>query len=411
MKNIITLFFAVAVAGMLSAQINPRHDKGIFKEFKKGYYQNSILKGIEDFEESKTVSSPRKYFAVDMSGIDIPTSLDQFKKQWHTKPISQGSSGTCWCFATISFLESEIYRINKLEVKLSEMYVVYWEYVERAKQFVKDRGMTTFGEGSEANAVPKIINQYGIVRESDYNGMLPGQTVHNHEAMVNEMDVFLKSVKSSADWNEDVVVVNIKSILNKYMGIPPATITFDGKEMSPLSYLKDMLKIIPSDYFSFMSTNDKPFNQMDELVEDDNWRHAANYYNVPINDFMTIIKNALNEGYTISLCGDVSEPGNDRWSQCAVIPTFDVPSEYINDDARQLRLANKSTTDDHCLHLIGSFEKEGKCWFLVKDSGAGAFDGANSGYKYLSEDYVKLKMMNILVYKMAAKEILDKIIK
>jgi bleomycin hydrolase len=132
---------------------------------------------------------------------------------------------------------------------------------------------------------------------------------------------------------------------------------------------------------------------------------------VSADDFMKIIVNAIKSGYTISICGDVSEAGIDKEKQVAMIPSFDIPSEYINDDARQLRLENGSTTDDHCIHLVGYLMKDNKYWFLAKDSGAGAFDGKYPGYKYLSEDYVKLKMMNILLYKYAAKEVLDKIIK
>ncbi|NTW33465.1 MAG: peptidase C1, partial [Bacteroidetes bacterium] len=85
--------------------------------------------------------------------MDIPTSVDQFTKSWYQPPVSQGNTGTCWCFSTTSYFESEVYRLTKKEVKLSEMYTVYWEYVEKAKRFIKEKGNSAFGEGSEANAV------------------------------------------------------------------------------------------------------------------------------------------------------------------------------------------------------------------------------------------------------------------
>jgi bleomycin hydrolase len=113
----------------------------------------------------------------------------------------------------------------------------------------------------------------------------------------------------------------------------------------------------------------------------------------------------------LCLCGDVSEPGFDRFTQCGIIPDFDIPSAYIDENSRQLRLVNSATTDDHCMHLIGYYEDHGQYWFVLKDSGAGAYDGTFKGYRFVTADYIKLKMMNILVYKEAARPVLDRIIK
>lgn len=410
MKKHLIFFILILCCNFLFAQDTLKKDKAIFKEYKSGYYQNSILKGIEDYKDSVPVVK-RKYFTADLSGISCPASPDDFTKYWFSEPVSQGNTGTCWSFATTSFFESEIYRVAEKKVKLSEMYFVYWEYVERAKYFMLHKGDCTLGEGSEANAVPRLMQDHGVVPKSAYSGLLEGQIVYDHSKMYDDLYAYLMSVKTVAAWNDSVVTGNVKAILNKYMGKPPATFSCENKMYSPQSFLTDYCKIIPRDYFSFMSDNKFAFNQKAELVEDDNWWHSKNYYNVSIDDFMKIIKSAVDSGFTISICGDVSEPGIDKVKQVAVIPTFDIPSELIDDNARQLRLGNGSTTDDHCIHLVGYLVKDGNIWFLTKDSGAGAFDGKYQGYKYLSEDYVKLKMMNILLYKYAANEVLDKIIK
>jgi bleomycin hydrolase len=168
---------------------------------------------------------------------------------------------------------------------------------------------------------------------------------------------------------------------------------------------------VPFDYFSFMSNTEQAQNQHAELIEDDNWRHFDEYYNVNLNDFVLVLTNALNNGYTACICGDISEPGFDREQGVAVIPTWDIPSAYIDENARQFRLINKTTTDDHCMHIVGFTWQEGKYWFLTKDSNAGAFDGPVKGYRFISEDFVRLKMMNIMVHKQAGKPVLDKIIK
>lgn len=333
------LLFLLIFPTLIYAQTKPSKDVGKFVEYKTGYYENSILKGIKEFETQKQkISQPSKKFSVDFANKDVPNSPSQFKSVWFTNPVSQGATGTCWCFSATSFIESEVFKNTNQKIKLSEMFGVYWEYVERAKYFVQQKGNCTFSEGSEANGLIRTIKLYGLVPESEYSGKLSGQKVHNHEKLVNEMNIYLQTVKKNCFWNEEVVVSTIKNILNKCLGEPPTKINENGKELTPLQYSSDVLKINPRDYFSFMSIKDKTFNQMGELVEDDNWWHGSNYYNISIEDFMKAIISAVNKGYSVSLCGDVSEPGMDRDSKCAIIPTFDIPSEYIDDDSRLIRL-------------------------------------------------------------------------
>jgi len=126
---------------------------------------------------------------------------------------------------------------------------------------------------------------------------------------------------------------------------------------------------------------------------------------------MTVINDAISNDFTVCLCGDVSEPGYDSYTEVALVPDFDVPSGLINESSRQLRLENGSTTDDHCIHIVGYQKVGDDYWYLIKDSGSGGFDGSNKGYRFYHEDYVKLKMMNVMVYKNAARNVLDKIIK
>ena len=127
---------------------------------------------------------------------------------------------------------------------------------------------------------------------------------------------------------------------------------------------------------------------------------------------MTIIKNSIKAGYTVAIGGDVSEAGFDAWSQTAVVPTFDIPSEYIDENARQFRYSNNTTTDDHGIHIVGYVEKNGKTWFLIKDSGSGSHNAGkeskNFGFYFFHEDYVKLKMMSAMVHKDMLKDILPK---
>lgn len=407
-KNIFVLGWALFIAIQLTAQDTGRRDKAVFVENKPGYYQNVILKEINPKPATTEV---RKALKVDFEKRKFPNDTALYTRLWHASAVSQGNTGTCWAFGSVAMIESELYRIYGKKVNLSEMFIVYYDYLERAKDFVETKGETYFEEGSESNALVRMMNMYGMIPYESYTGLLPGQQVYDHSKMIEEMKTYLESVKKSNVWDKDVVAKNIRAILNAYMGEPPASFTYGGMEYTPKSFVADYLKIIPKDYYSFMSTISAPFNQKAELVEPDNWWHSMDYYNVSLDDFFLIITDALKKGYTICLCGDVSEPGIDNERQTLMIPTFDIASEYIDNDARQMRLGNGTTTDDHCMEIVGYCMYEGKYWFLLKDSGAGAFGVKYTGYRFMSEDYVKLKMMNILLYKYAAKIVLDKIIK
>jgi len=133
---------------------------------------------------------------------------------------------------------------------------------------------------------------------------------------------------------------------------------------------------------------------------------------MPLDDFMKALHNAIRKGYTVSIGGDVSEAGFSRETNVALIPDFDIPSDYINDDARQFRFSNRTTTDDHGMHLVGFLQKDGKYWYLIKDSSSGSRNVGEGdkkfGYYFFSEDYVKLKMMDFTVHKDAVKNLLKK---
>jgi bleomycin hydrolase len=387
-------------------------DKAIFTVPKPGFYQNSILKDDQEVKEKLAPLKENRELVVDQSGYQLPNKVELYKnRQWHNPPVSQGNTNTCWCFSTTSFLETEVYRINKTRIKLSEMFTVYWEYVEKTRRFIQERGNSAFEEGSEANAVTRMWKKYGIVPESDYSGLPVSRKFHNSEDMITEMKAYLQSLKAGSAWNEEAAITTIKSIMNHYMGEPPTEIMVEGKKISPLQYLHDVIRINPDDYVDILSYEQEPFYKHVEYKVPDNWWHSTDYYNVPLDVFMEALKKVVRSGYTASIGGDVSEPGFDRITQCAIVPDFDIPAAFINDDARQFRFSNGTTTDDHGMHLVGYLEKDGKDWYLIKDSGSGSRnsnpDAAEFGYYFFSSDYVKLKMMDFMVHKDAVRDLLE----
>ena len=381
-------------------------DKGKFESYSNPFYGTIISESNKYENEEKEAS---KSFKMNFDGKQIPKSLAEFTIVAAENPISQGNTGTCWCFSTTSFYESEIHRLTGKTINLSELYPVYFEYIEKAKGYINTRGKTHLGEGSETNAVQRMMDWYGIVPAEAYEGKPSDQPYYNHEKMFGEFETYLKNCKQINFWDEAAIISNIKSILNHYMGTPPTSFKYNGKTYTPKSFLKNVTKLDPNNYVDFMSLMQKPYWSQEEYKVPDNWWRSEAYYNVPLDEFMFAIKNAIENGYSISIGGDVSESGYSSTYDVAMVPSYDIPSDFIDENARQFRFSNGTTTDDHAIHLIGyKIDKTGDWWFLIKDSGSGARNGNFPGYYFYHEDFVKLKMMTFTIHKDAVKVTLDK---
>lgn len=405
-KVIATLSFLLLLLSGNSFSQGTHLDSVMFIQPKNEFF-DSIMTSLGKFYK-RGDTTVQKTISIDFSRYDPPKSVDEFTRYWHNPPISQGNTGTCWCFSTTSFLESEVYRLMKREIKFSEMYTVYWEYVDKALGYVRARGNQEFGEGSEANAVLRVWKEHGIVPEKDYTGLLNGQPFHDQSKLFAELSAYLQSVKAANAWDEATVQSTVESILNHYIGKPPDTIVVDGKSMTPVEYLKNVVRLNLDDYVALVSFCDRPFYTWVEYNVPDNWWHSKEYFNVPLNEFMDAINESIHSGYTMAIYGDVSEPGINGHAGIAVVPSFDIPSQYINDAARIFRFYNKTTGDDHGIHLIGYANRDGKDWYLIKDSGSGSRNNTHAGYYFYNEDYVKLKMLGIMVNKNAIPDIVSK---
>lgn len=359
------------------------------------------------YQEKERDGKSRSIFTMDFSKLNKPKSVEEFIKWPHLPPITQDRTGTCWCFSTISFLESELARLGKTPVKLSEMYIVYWEYIEKVRRYVQEQGKSHFGEGSEHNAVLRHIKTHGLARASDYSGLRADSTRHDHSKLFKELRSYLDYLEVNKTWNEDQAIAYTKIILNKHLGEPPTTIMVDGKEMTPIQYMKNVLQLNPDDYICFMSMMSAPFYQQGEYKTPDNWWHSADYYNLPLQEFYQAIADAVKNGFTVALGGDTSEIGKNGDEDVAIIPSFDIPAKLIDQSAREFRIKNDTSTDDHAIHLVG-YKKLGEhTWFLIKDSGSSAFRGHLKGYYMYRDDYIKLKMLNFMVHKNAVSKLLE----
>ena len=367
-----------------------------------------LLRAYKDAEKERT--EPEQRLRFDLSRITRPRGPDEFATVvWHFPPTPQYLTGTCWSFSATSFMESEIHRLHGEEIKLSEMWTAYWEFVEKARGFIASRGESLVDHGSQSAALLRVYRSRGVVPRSAYEGVVGDDPRFDHDLMVEHIRDLLDWFKERNYWDEEVVIAMVRELLDATMGRPPESVEWSGVEMAPEAFLSEICRIDPDDYVSVMSTLAVPFWTRGEYAVPDNWWHDAGYINLPLADWYGTIVRVITSGQSLVIGGDVSEPGLNGFEDVAVIPTFDIPADFIDQSSREYRFANGSTSDDHGVHLVGHTRLDGHDWFLIKDSNRSSRHGRHEGYYFYRDDYVKLKMLTFTVHKDAIPEILARV--
>ena len=349
------------------------------------------------------ISAQKIYNADDFKTvIDLPA----------TPVKSQGRTGTCWAFATTSYLESEIIRMGGPELNLSEMYFVRYTYPEKERQYIMRHGLTNFSEGGQAHDVMNVVKEYGIVTEDAFPGKRDESKPHNHSELVSVQKAALdKLVKGKNAHPSDKWYEIQESVLNIYMGDLPAQVMYDGKTMSPMEFRNEM-GIDPDNYVELTSYTHHPWYSKFNLEIPDNWAFDL-YYNLPVDELMEVINNALKNGYTVCWDGDVSDKNFSHQNGLATVSEDESGKEpEITQSMRQEAFLTWHATDDHLMHITGEVkESDGTIFYKTKNSW-GAKSNAFGGYLYMSESYVKLNTVAILIHKDAIpKHIAEKIFK
>jgi len=306
-------------------------------------------------------------------------------------------------------MESEIHRLTGRELRLSEMWTAYWEYVNKARGFIATRGESLFEEGSQSAALLRVYREHGVVPRAAYDGVLAEDGRFDHSLMRQRMAEFLDWCRDVGYWDEDFIIDTIRRIMDATMGRPPEVVTWEGAKMTPQAWLAEVCEINPDHYASLMSTLSVPFWTRGSYAVPDNWWHDQSYVNVPLDVWYEVIRSIATAGDSLVIGGDVSEPGLYGLEDIAVVPTFDIPGPYIDQDSRELRFGNHTTTDDHGIHLVGITRLGDHDWFLIKDSNRSSRLGTFKGYYFYRDDYVRLKMLTITVHRDRVAEILERI--
>lgn len=344
-----------------------------------------------------------------------------------TSVKNQAATGTCWCFATTSFIETELLRMGKGEYDLSEMFVVRMNYIDRLKDNYLRRGKGNLGPGSLSHDWMRVFSNYGILPDEVYNGLNYGSPTHNHselQAFINAVAAVPVERRNESKQYEAIV----NAVLDTYLGKVPETFTYKGTSYTPKTFAAS-LGINPDDYVQITSFTHFPFYTRGILEVPDNWS-MERFYNVPLDELIEIIDYAFSKGFSVNWDGDVSESGFSHQNGYAVLsanpvqargamtdrqrleraptqqarpaaPAVQSPGPELNvtQELRQAGYESFSTTDDHLMHLTGVFkDQNGTKYYKTKNSW-GTDRNAFGGFLNMSESYVRAKTLFIMVHK------------
>lgn len=349
------------------------------------------------------------------------------KKVPYTSIKNQNRSGTCWAFSGLGFLESELMRLGKGEHDLSAMFIANNAYKHKADMYVRMYGSFNFSAGGAFHDVVNMIKYHGIVPTEVYSGINYGEDVHTHA----EMDGILKAIvdvvvkkpnkKISTAWKNAY-----SAVIDAYLGKIPEEFTYQGKKYTPQTFFKS-LDFNLEDYVSLTSFTHHPFYEKFILEVSDNWM-LETVYNLPLDELMQVMYNAVQNGFPIAWASDVSDKGFNSKKGIAIIPdktftetdgsdrarweklsqgdkekelySFEKPGQEktITQEMRQIAFDNQSTTDDHGMIIVGlAKDQAGTNYFIVKNSWGDY--GPYNGIFYASDSFVKLQTMDIMVHK------------
>ena len=349
-----------------------------------------------------------------------------------TSVKDQNRSGTCWDYSTLSYFEAEILKATGKKYDLCESFVANKTYMERAIQVVRFHGDCQFAQGGSAEDVLATMKNHGIVPEGTmpFPGSLYGDSLNNFNEFFGVLEPYVAAVsKSSAKKISNAWKSGLQGILDAYLGKCPETFTYEGKQYTPKSFMAS-LGIDLNDYVSITSYTHHPFYTTFAVEVQDNWRFPLSY-NVPMDEMMQIIDNAIELGYTIAWGGDVSEDGFTRKGLAYAIDAKKTEKEVKGSDMarwlklttekkrnvidslgctvpeivptqkmRQERFDNWELTDDHGMHIYGvAKDQNGKEYYMVKNSWGET--GDYKGTWYMTKAFIAANTMDFLINKKA----------
>ena len=316
----------------------------------------------------------------------------------------QKFTGQCWSFASTSLLEAEAIRLGYDIPELSSFYFVYLNYLDNAKDYLKNNGTSPLNKGDLTFSVLEVFEKYGAVPESVYDGKLGVLTskkqMMNRWKEEDEMNALIKQkldslIKINASVDQSLEV--IENILIDYIGEIPGKFTFQGKTETPKTFAKNFVPLDSKDYIELTSYTHHRFYKKVMLEIPANWRFKK-YLNLPIEGFMNTIDNALNSGFTLAWDGDIGSKEGFKDNGYVRVKGEYEDQKLISQEQRQSAYKRGTTRDDHNMHLVGyTYDRRGEKFYILKNTW-GKDQGIEGSY-YLSENYFRLRTISVTVHK------------
>ncbi len=363
-----------------------------------GYAQEDLINKLKDNKGQTSKEAFKFTPVINLEGTSVK---------------NQGASSTCWSYSANSFVESEMIRMGKKPVDIAEMYTVRNMYIDKAEIYVRMHGSSSYGQGGALHDPIDLMTKYGALPQELYTGLQPGQVKNDHaeieKVLTAMLNVYAKSEKPiSLNWKQ-----GFTKVVDSYLGEVPAKFTFEGKQYTPQSFAKDVIGINPKDYVEVTSFTNAPFYEPMVVMVPDNWTYKTSF-NLPLNELIDAIDNALKKGYSVAWATDVSEKTFSWKNGVAYVsakPYADMsddekkdmfskpqPELEVTAEIRQNAFDNFETTDDHGMQIMGiAKDLNGKEYYIVKNSWGTKND--YEGYLYVTKNYVKYKTTSVMMHR------------
>jgi bleomycin hydrolase len=328
----------------------------------------------------------------------------------------QASSGTCWSYSATSFIESELRRLGRPVVDLSEMFTVRQVYLDKGIKYVRLNGYLNFAQGGQLPDLLYVMKKYGAVPAAVFQGLNYGETKNKHSELEAALKNFLDAIVKNPNGRLSTAWLSAyESIITAYLGSYPSEFVWEGKKYTPRTFLTDYLRINPDDYIQITSFSHEPFYKPMYVEVPDNWAWGLSY-NLPLDEMMRTLRHAIDNGFTAAWATDVSEKGFSIKNGIAIVPQkpfeqmtddekktmFDGPRPemIVTQEQRQQAFDNFETTDDHGMHITGiARDQNGTLYYITKNSWGLIPNAHRDGYLMASEAYVRYKTIAILLHK------------
>ncbi len=303
----------------------------------------------------------------DVFAVDVMNGMTPVK--------DQGTSGLCWAYAMLATIESE-HIMQGDSVNLSVAYIARKMLLRQAERYYLTQGHDSISLRGVAPMLIDLLEEYGAMPYESYRSDCNFNVVCRRVA-ASCNDIIQKKGGLSS------LRENTENLLDDIINPMPKNVYMFGVEYTPLEFAHSVC--LKDEYVALTSFTHKPFYENIVLDLPDN-RNGYKFYNVPIDTLVDRVECVVRSGHCVCWEGDITEPGFSFERGTARIEN----GSKVSQETRQRAFEDFSTTDDHCMEIVGlAHDNSGTKFFICKNSW-----GTNNPYKglmYMSEMYFKLK--------------------